>query len=825
MQKVTINDFTGGIQESTVPNDFRPNQWAQLKGIIPNNEGVFESQWPIQTIGLSATGFQAVYPLRSSAGTFLVGIKTNGTLWWAAAPAASAAYTTCNAVTWTQLTTAQNYTAAGTAQESITSNTDYKFVTSVPLPVYKFAKTPSNATPANAALDTYTGSQIEVATGVLIHSTTLNGGGPSHNQQGIAAYVDTVSNSVKAVTFPNYRRTPIADAASGTYIRARVDTAGTILGYPAFLDNTPSRKFHPYTYTDTTGTLLPGYGIIPRCNTGTVKGGILILGDIEWRSDRTTIAPKPVTGYLASVEADDTVGSSDFYLSPTRALFPATLGTQGRVIYNEGPGIVFLKTNGNMTARIATYVAASGVATFTTSTSHGFTAGDTATITAVHTSLNGTYVITSTPSATSFTVAVSNSLSLALTTLTALGRVFAYNIRCSVGRYQVVPDAWSTIWVSATVSRTKIKAISNLNTAQHVLNDDTTGSHRGSIYFSTGGEIDRFDPRGVINIGKTDVAIAGIHVLNDDIIVITTAGTELDGVYKISGYLSRVIQYGAENNPGAIKVNLLRGGLGAPRRTTKVHKNYSVVWSESGSVVFIDRLGAIWYTNGTICERLDRFGPRKPDLATENDHVAEYGPHLFAWRNNRLLCFTLLSSSNGRAGEGCWTEINLSRGSTPFNIRSMVGSRDEVFFVATDTGNVMRMCQSAPNAERARVDNVPLTVTVSTLTAGDVSSHQRTNWHRFGMTFTTPTSCTVNTVSVQSTGALNITGAVSLPDVQYTTTLNRSYANPSIVGEFVVNAGIGPQAVCSATTTFTGYVQLQSASFWVTGQTPRVGDL
>jgi hypothetical protein len=92
------------------------------------------------------------------------------------------------------------------------------------------------------------------------------------------------------------------------------------------------------------------------------------------------------------------------------------------------------------------------------------------------------------------------------------------------------------------------------------------------------------------------------------------------------------------------------------------------------------------------------------------------------------------------------------------------------------------------------------------------------------MTFVTPTSCTVGTVKIQSTGALNAQGAVSLPDVQTTTTLNRAFTNPGVLGEFIVNAGIGPQAAASATITFTGYVQLQSGSFWITGQTPRVGD-
>jgi hypothetical protein len=819
MKKITINDFSGGIQESTVPDDFTSRQWAQLKGIIPSSELNFESQWGIQTIGTSATDFQAVYPLTCSTGTFLVGIKTTGTLWWCPAPAVNATYTTANAVSWTQLSTAENYNAAGTTKESIPSNNDYKFICPVPLQAYKYAKTPNGSFLTNPSKDTYSGSVIELASGVLINSTTVNGSADVNTQKALIAYVDTAAAAVKVVTFPNVRRAPMHDEETGDFLKAKVDAAGTLVDFPTWMTGTsPFRAFHPYTYLDKFATLLPGRGIIPRANVGAMKGALLLLGDIEWRSDQSTESTYQADAYLGDSENNTTFG-----ITTKAVVWPANIPTYSRVIYNEGGGVIYVKDDTGVASTISVKVSSGGTATLTTAAAHNYTTGDKVDVSNVDALLNGTQTITGTPTSTSFTFASSATIS---STPVTSGKSYAYDYRVEVGSYQTIPNAWSTVYIAATANDTKVKAVSNLNTAYYLLNDTNTGPHRGGIYFSTGGDVDQFDPRAVLVPGKTDVAIAGMHVLDDTVIVITTAGSAQDGVHRIRGYLSRVIQYGGTSDPTAIRIELVRGGVGAVRRTTTTHKNFSTIWSEAGVVAFIDRLGGVWYTNGQDCDRLDRYGPKQPTTATEDDHVAELGKHLFVYRDSRLLCFTIMASSQeDRSGSGCWTEIVLARSNgTAFGARSMVGARNEMYFIATDTGNVMRMSPAGLDAERGKIDNNNITITVSTLTAGEVADHKRTNWHKFGMTFSTPTSCTVGTVRVQSTGALNISGSAVFPDVQYLSTLNRSYADKGILGEFIVNAGIGPQAACSATVTFTGYVQLQSASFWVSGETPRVGD-
>ena len=884
MRKITINDFSGGIQESTVPDDFSARQWAQLKGIIPSSELNFESQWPMQTIGSSFTGVHAVYPLVATTGTYLVALKNNGTIWWTKSPSTTAAYTVANAVSWTQITTAENKDDQGDSI-SIQSNTDYKFVCTLPLKIYKYATTPDPTDEDNPSKDTNPAFSLSATSAVMLNSTTLNGSADGGNQQVVVVFVDTANDSIKAITFPNPRRVPMHDKENGDLIKAYVGNDTYVEIPDWFTDTSPYRAMHPYLYLNIDAALLPGSGIIPRANVATMKGGTLLLGDIEWRSDLTIDTPKTTQAFLSS-----TSGLSEFSNDEYELQWPDTIPDFSRVIYIHDGETVYFKDDSNMVGTIVDYSITSDVATFTTYEAHGFTEGETVEISRIGAKYNGTYTVNASPTTYTFSVDVdqpdtsspsvavnnkeANGTKAIITTATnhnflegdtvfikdtdalldgfhvitsivnatkfeyastatiastavspvgsavsPVGRAVCYDYINYVGENQPIPNSWTSIWVTSSTSDAKLKAVTNLNTATHLLHDGNTGPHRNSIYFSTGADIDQFDPRGVLTPGKTDVQIVGLHTLDDTVIVITTAGSQNDGVYRIRGYIERLIQYGYESDPSAVRIELVRGGLGAPKRTSKTYKGYSTVWSEAGVVVFIDRLGGVWYTNGKDCDRLDRFGPKQPKGATENDHAAELGKNLFVWRDGRLLCLTMMDSTpDGRSGTACWTEVNV-----PAAISSMIGAGQELFFIMG--GKVCRMTAFAPDAERAKYDNSPLTITVSTLTAGDGSNHLRTNWHKFGMTFVTPTSCTVGTVKVQSTGALNLSGPAVLPDVQYTNTLNRTYNNTGVLGEFIVNTGIGPQAMCSVTTTFTGYVQLQSASFWVTGATPRIGDL
>jgi hypothetical protein len=146
-------------------------------------------------------------------------------------------------------------------------------------------------------------------------------------------------------------------------------------------------------------------------------------------------------------------------------------------------------------------------------------------------------------------------------------------------------------------------------------------------------------------------------------------------------------------------------------------------------------------------------------------------------------------------------------------------------------GSVWRYATEAPESERGRANNVPLTLTVSTRTLAVDGSVADPLWHRFGMTFETPTSCTVETVRIQSVGAKKrglttaVTGLIATNKVGHKSwVLGRTFTNEN-EGEFVVPAGIGAQSEASATVTFTGNVLLETATFWISGARPNRGEV
>jgi hypothetical protein len=823
MRKISINDFSGGIQEATVSDDFSPRQWAQLKGFIPTRENTFETQWPI-LIASPIPSPQAIYPLASSVGTFIVGITTAGELYWAKAPDPDGLTIPFA----TKISTSSSYDWSASNPQplaTIQSNQDYKFICPVSVEIQKYAALPKTGSEAKTIDDQdNTNFSMGSVPGVLIHSTTVNGSADNATQQAIIAFVDTSgSGSVKAITFPNARRIP-THGDGGDFINARVlnnsnqevVVSVTSAGYP--MASSPSVRHHPYTYVDKNGALLPGRGIIPRANVGCVKGNLLLLGDIEWRSTRASAAAP-----LDSVPLLQIDGTPHFGTTTKTARWPNGVRVTARVIYNAGPGIVYIKGNFSNPLGVAAQVTnkqfVSGTATITTDTAHNYLAGDKVEVSIGDPLYDGIFDIVATPTTTTFTYTrgTTNDASTAVTEPTA--RAFSYQYRIDVGQYQELPNQWTTYRIAASVDQTKVSVARQFNLATHFLNDQTTGPYRGGIYFAAG-ELDSFDPRAVLVLGQGNAPIRGMHVLGDTVIAITEGGAEGSGVYRIRGSFSRLISYSGRSDPTAVKIELIKNGLGAAPRTTSTHKNFSCVWPDAGVVVFIDRLGGVWYTNGQECDRLDRYGPLAPAAATENDHVAALGRHLFVWRNNRLLVFTLMDSGQGQAS-GCWTEISING-----TVSSMVAGPDDLYMILS--GNVVRLAPRGPVAQRGFQNGNPLDLTVSTPTLGDVSSHKRTVWHRFGMTFSTPTSCIVDSVRIQSTGALNIGTSINdnavFPDVQYRITTPKAYINKGVLGEFIIPAGIGPQAEASATVVFRGYVQLQSASFWVTGQDTRSGD-
>lgn len=871
MQKLSINDFSGGIQESVVPDDFTQRQWAKLKGIIPNDQLSFETQWPVQSVG-SKDDFIAVYPLPSSEGDYLVGLDSAGDLYWCKDSASSSDHTVSAATSWTLL--------------GAPANGHYKFICQLPFPIGSYDDTKA---------------PLGLVTGVLVHSTSTTGS--ASEQDALVVYVDEDTSTVEFRSFPDIDRVP-DHTLDGGPINTRVyDSAGDLV-VESVADAwdttfTPSVRHHPYTYLDVNGALLPGRGIIPRANVGTMRNNVLVLGDIEYRTDIAEVPEAFVNSRLRSEGGDFLFGPYDYTVS-----WPSEVNDSGRVIYNAGGGVVYLRESGGVSTTLYNYTQddtantitvrtnflasalppagpapegffveflgygknltgihgfpgdnltigsdagyatvtfdagvdlpapettrttrfvfdtisksrSSNVATLTVSAPHGLSVGDWVQVLAVDPTFNGEFQLIAGTSgdvlvydndgpdidATDVTISSDNT-----------PRAYCHEAKVEVGQYYAVPNSWpSAFKISASVIDTEVYVAEQLNLAYQYLNDDNTGPYRGGVYFSAG-NLDTFDPRAVIYPGKSQVAIRGMHVLNDTLITISTTGGSNDGVYSVRGYFSRLLSYTGRSDPNALVIQLVRGGIGAPTYDGNEHRNFSCVWSEAGTVVFIDRLGGIWYTDGANCDRLDRYGPETPRIATSDDHVAALGKHLFAWRDGRLLCFTIMETAYGEQS-GCWTEVSLP--DTIATIRSMVGGQECLYMVVD--GVVHRMNSRGPISEFGSFDGVPVDITVSTATIGSTSDHNRVNWSRFGMTFTTEDSCSVESVYISNAGALALS-----PSVSYSpSTSDGVYDDPSELNEFVVHAGIGPQPMCSATVVFRGHVQLQSASFWVSGQLPR----
>lgn len=666
MQKITLSDFSGGIQEATGPGDFTERQWAKLKGFIPQSEAVFESQWPAQQVG-SDGGFQFVVPLPSSAGTFLVAVKApgepdEGTIWWAKAPDSEANFVSANNTTWTQIINAENkglnpQSSAGASQGNITitPNPDFRFISYIPLEIYQYAKVPSNSEANKLSKDDVALSTPKSSvSGALFHSRrrrSATGYTSLNNQQAVVVYVDPEANftsgAVRAVTFPNWRRMPQKD--DNTFLGVNnLSGSGTLFnGYPRPLipSGLPAagNDHHPYSYKDANGAVLAGRGVIPRANTGAIWNQLLVLGDVEHRSDQ--------------------------------AALPGQNISDNRILFS--------------------------------------------------------------------------------------------------------------------------------------LNDSNTAPHRGYMYFAAG-NVDEFYPIDIIKPAGTDSAILGMHIVKDTLVIVTTAGGDSDGVIVIEGDPTQIYDTATNRiNPSAIRKTVLRGGIGGVPRDDREagHRAFSALWPEAGTVVFIDKLGGVWYTTHEDCDRLDRFGPLPPVQATVDDHVASFGRHLLVWRGGRLLAFNLLDSYDGE-GSGCWTELVPPAD----NIKSMYGLGEEMYMICD--GNVWRYTVTGPREERGCINGQQIDLTVSTQTLGEPDEQSRKHWHRFGVTLETLSSCVVDTASV-------IAGSASRPQYAsavYTVPVNKEFTVGE--GRFVVPAGIGSQTLASATVVFRGDVRLQEFAFWVSGGSP-----
>ena len=776
MQKITYSDFSGGIQEATGPDDFTNRQWAQLKGIVPTSDRQFETQWATHIIGTSATGnsnIVSVFPISTSSGTYLVGIKSDGSIWWCTAPAADAAYTATRGTTWTQITTAENKgfgpTTSPQPSISIQSDPSYRFVCGVSLPLADYVTTPDGTKGNIFHYDTP--AKFGVAQGVLIHSRQDTG----TNQQALVCYVE--SSAVKAIVFPAFRR---------------------------FYDFDLHSTATDATWDDTTD------GLSENWKTAPVK---------------------------------------------------------------SGDGLWVKTTKVRITSNYATLT----LKRFFTSSTSGvkiFAVNDWVTISGVHEDVDGTRQITSVGAGTT---AATKTITFAvpaenLTEINAVGTVRELNQLFSMTQYPasganpdsayyhqpyyyqdqtgatlpgrgIIPRAnvgamWRETLILGDIQWRKsvaseIDYYPSDTTINFPISDTTVGNYPNYMYVSAG-EVDKFFPFGVMEATATGAQILGMHVVRDTLVVIPSYGGPLDGVIGIRGNLGEVLTTNFNPLSSTFRKELLRGGVGGVPDSGTGPRPFSCLWPELGIACFVDINGGVWYTNGSACDRLDRFGPTSPTRSTVHDHVAAVGKHLFVWRANRMLLFSVMEG-NESAASGCWTELVTPSVSSGGSISSMAGTQTELYFIHTSAGGdkrVMRYSLACNVSERGYIDEggsfslVDLTIGTRTVAGSDESqslyNNRRENWHRFGITFETKTSCSIQSIQVQASGVLNVKGNTPKYTLNAGPSYPRSFSSTDDeLHEFIVPAGIGPQSEASATVVMRGHVILQAVSFWVTGSSPK----
>jgi len=838
LKQIILDDFSGGQNEVLTPREFSNGQWHQLIGMIGNEDGRVETQPAVQRVGSfpSNDHFYKLHAINTSIGTYLLAITRLGRLYWTKAPAATAAFGTANAVTWTQLTTAENYnwspTAAGTVKETLVDNPYLHFLCDMPVKAHLYVQNPTLTDPAASQLendtDTANGLNTGQFPGVLI--SYRRGNAAPSSPQVLVAYVNTKETNpalqVKVLVFPNMRRVPTftteeenaaKDAPAlrkhfinGLFLYGKSYESGTQavdvvskwpFGLPA---DAPSVRMHPFAYNDVDGANLSGTGIIPRSGVACAIESKLLLGDIEWRTKVDTLPKIPVTA--VTIASLTTVAQEIVW--PTEA---KGVQDKGRVVYNNGDGVVYLskdpltngKINGQKSAGVARASKAGSTITIELKKNPSPAAGwNTIKVTGVGPNFNGVFNVSSDGAALVGTTLTYTFNRTGSPTNIAVGKkqgkvTFfdatadgAFDIELQVGEYAALPndDAWNTFY-GLSDSTATLAALRDRLIGRSFLNDENTGRVGNGIYFSIR-DMDQFNPTGQIEISRGGANIAGMHTVDSTVVVITEGGGETDGVYRIRGSF----ELQAANDPTALRVELVKGGIGVPSYGDLKNKNRrSCLWPDAGIVVFVDRLGGVWTTDGNKCDRIDRIGPVLPaaGTATITADVAAVGKHLFMRRNGApapfssasLYCFTIVRS-NGSNAQGTWTQISLSTsprviatGSVPANsVQHMIkgdgftlfsdksifpmqltAGQDDLYFIGvldaggqshTDVlsvaeagyengagGNVYRLALRGPAAERGRVDNVPVIQIIQTPTLGSEDEYSAFNWHHVATAF------------------------------------------------------------------------------------------
>jgi hypothetical protein len=773
MKSVAITDFSGGIQESTSPNDFSNRQWAKLKGIIPKNNTSFESQWAAQSFptttiapGIGEVKLNQVFPLESALGTFLIGIKESGQIVWAKIPPPNVDQATANKIIWRTAVTSNlvvdtltasvpSYPNGSAVQPRVAqpfSYPDKRFITTLPFEVYKYVKSSFPGRSWDTTQDiifeeAFTSGKSQPSAPMSVCPGVLIGCRRAYRGNSLGIFTPRIENDWDSV----YR----IPAAQHSMVVAYVDP----------LDSAETWSGATYDPATFDGSL------------------------VQWQATKQGVI-KLVT-------------FPNFRRWPTRT----------DVSYGKWPEQVVTEPSGNVTYAETQISKLMRVVRSTPGAPTGFTEE----FVGVFPQQTYQEQISGIKQAEFFHPYTYKDS--AQTLLPGRGIIPRANVGTIWNGQLILGDIeWRSD--KAATADSQGKAIVPASAAfLGALTDNNTQPHRGSIYYGED-DIDVFDPRSVLRATSSDARIAGLHVIDNRLICITTASSELDGVVSFSGNLGQLHPYGegASPNPYAVRKQLVRGGVGVADHLDdgSSYSRQTCLWSEAGIVVFVDRLGGVFYTDGQACDRLDRYGPKQPNSSTYKDIVAAVGKHLFVWRDGRLLAFSIVDSSNS-AAQGCWTEVVAPSAAytSDRGIYSMVGGTSQLFMLVE--GQVFRYAPDSPM--KGTIQEVPVDIEVATQTIGDLENHKKTSWHRIGFSFYTPTTCSLTQATVKGEAFLH-ENAPGETTVVPTYTVNPANNYETGHFDFVAPAGIGPQFTMSSYFKFQGDIVLKGFTAWASSEIP-----
>lgn len=215
------------------------------------------------------------------------------------------------------------------------------------------------------------------------------------------------------------------------------------------------------------------------------------------------------------------------------------------------------------------------------------------------------------------------------------------------------------------------------------------------LWFSQPDSAEAWDPVDVQFIGQSDDdnRIVGLFPIQAGMVVLSTSGAHM-----------------LRGNPSFNEYEQLRAGVGPASRKSATY------WPSAGVVVWVDRRGQIWQTNGEDFSRLDT--PLPEVGGTCQSSIVSYDDFLIVSRNNRMYALRLVGN------EGIWTELN-SRCTDEMH------RYEGAIYTSNTYGGFQRF---APEYDgRGIKDDVEIASRISTRTLQGPDQHKREFWHRFGL--------------------------------------------------------------------------------------------